>query len=258
MKQELLQRAAEMIRQAHYAVAFTGAGISVQSGIPTFRGEGGIWNEVDPNYFNLEFFRKKPALTWQIIKQVFYDKLTGVKPNKAHFVLSVMEQQGKMKSIITQNIDHLHQDAGNKAVIELHGTYKRLICTKCGTEYGYRFADLNFLPPTCIVCRGVLKPDFVFFNELLPEEATQKALEEAKKADLLLVIGTRAEVYPANTIPQLAKDQGAKIIEINVAKTALTNYLTDIFLKGDAADIMDRLCTLLTCADQGPDGNAEI
>jgi NAD-dependent deacetylase len=248
-KEDNIKRAAEMIQSAKYAVAFTGAGISVQSGIPTFRGEGGIWNEVDPNYFNLEFFQKKPALTWQIIKKVFYDKLTSVKPNKAHFVLSVMEQRGTIKSIITQNIDHLHQDAGNKEVVELHGTYKRLICTKCGTEYGYRFADLNFLPPTCIVCRGVLKPDFVFFNELLPEESVNKAFEEIQKADLLLVIGTRAEVYPANTIPQTAKENGARIIEVNVSKTALTDYITDIFLKGDASEIMEQICTLLTCVE---------
>jgi len=244
---ENIKRAAEMIRGAKYAVVFTGAGISVKSGIPTFRGKGGIWNEVDPNYFNLEFFQKKPALTWNIIKQVFYDRLTHVKPNKAHFVLSVMEQQGAIKSIITQNIDHLHQDAGNKNVIELHGTYKRLICSKCGTEYGYRFADLNFLPPTCIVCRGVLKPDFVFFNEPLPEEAVNKALEEVTKADVLLVIGTRAEVYPANTIPQIAKENGAKIIEINVARTAVTDYFTDIFIEDDASKIMSKFCTLLAC-----------
>ena len=238
-----------MIRNTKYAVAFTGAGISVKSGIPTFRGEGGIWNEVDPNYFNLEFFQRKPALTWKIIKQIFYDRLAYVNPNQAHFVLSIMEQNGMIKNIITQNIDHLHQDAGNKNVIELHGTFKRLLCTRCGTEYNYRFADLNFLPPTCIVCRGVLKPDFVFFSEPLPEEAINRAFEEVKKTDLLLVIGTRAEVYPANTIPQIAKDNGAKIIEINVSKTALTDYITDIFLKGDASEIMSELCTLLTCVE---------
>lgn len=249
-KADNIKRAAEMIRNAKYAVAFTGAGISVKSGIPTFRGAGGIWHEIDPNYFNLDFFHRKPVLTWQVIKQVFYDRLTNVKPNQAHFVLSVMEQRGTIKSIITQNIDHLHQDAGNKNVIELHGTYKRLICTKCGTEYGYRFADLNFLPPTCIVCRGVLKPDFVFFNESLPVEITNKAFEEIKKTDLLLVIGTRAEVYPANTIPQIAKDNRAKIIEINVSKTALTDYITDVFLKGDASEIMSELCTLLTCEEK--------
>lgn len=238
-----------MVRSAGYVVVFTGAGISVNSGMPTFRGEGGIWNEVDPNYFNLEFFQKKPALTWQIIKQVFYDRLTNVKPNHAHFVLSVMEQRKTIQSIITQNIDHLHQDAGNKNVIELHGTYKRLICPKCGTEYSYRFADLNFLPPTCIVCRGVLKPDFVFFNEPMPEKAVNKALEEANKADLLLVIGTRAEVFPANTIPQTAKENGAKIIEINVERTALTDFVTDVFLEGDASEIMSEFCTLLTCEE---------
>ncbi len=246
-----IREAAEAIRQAKYTVVFTGAGISAESGLPTFRGEGGIWKEVDPNYFNIDFFHKKPGLTWEIIKKIFYEPLTDVKPNLAHHILSVMGQQGVIRSIITQNIDHLHQEAGCQKVIELHGTYRRLVCTKCSTEYDYTYADLNYLPPTCFVCRGVLKPDFVFFNEKLSPVVKRKAFDEVKKADVLLVIGTRAEVYPANTIPQLAKEQGAIIIEINLKPSPFTDHYTDIFLNIGAVDGMKQLCRLLSCHKNG-------
>jgi len=246
-----IREAAEILRQAKYAVVFTGAGISVESGLPTFRGEGGIWKEVDPNYFNIDFFHKKPRLTWEIIKKVFYDPLTNVKPNIAHHILSVMEQQNIIQSIITQNIDHLHQAAGYRKVIELHGTYRRLVCTKCSTEYDYSFADLNYLPPTCFVCRGVLKPDFVFFNEKLSPIVKRKAFEEVQKADVFLVIGTRAEVYPANTMPRLAKERGAVIIEINLNKSPFTDHYTDFFIKMGAGEAMKQLCHLLTCRQEG-------
>jgi NAD-dependent deacetylase len=245
-----IETAAQWIRDAKHVVAFTGAGISVNSGIPTFRGEGGIWKEVDPNYFNLEFFNKKPLVTWKIIKKVFYDQLTHAQPNMAHFVLSIMEQKGVIHTLITQNIDHLHQDAGSKNVLELHGTYKRLVCTRCNTEYDYRFADLNFLPPTCFVCRGVLKPDFVFFNEPLPPKTKAQALKEMEKTDVLIIIGTRAEVYPANTLPQKARENGARIIEINKMPTEVTEHMSDLFLEGDATEIMQQLCQSLTCGSR--------
>ncbi|MBN2639436.1 MAG: NAD-dependent deacylase [Bacteroidales bacterium] len=247
---EKIARAAQWIREAKHTVVFTGAGISANSGIPTFRGEGGIWKEIDPNYFNIEFFQKKPLITWKIIKKVFYDKMIQAQPNLAHFILAIMEQQHKVQTVITQNIDHLHQDAGSRNVLELHGSYKRLVCTKCNTEYDYRFADLNFLPPTCFVCRGTLKPDFVFFNEKLPSITKQKAIEEAEKTDLLLIIGTRAEVFPANTIPRRAKENGAKILEINLIPTEITHHLTDLFLQGDAEKTMKLLCQQLTCSEQ--------
>jgi len=246
-----IREAAEILRQAKYTVVFTGAGISVESGLPTFRGEGGIWKEVDPNYFNIDFFHKKPRLTWEIIKKVFYDPLTSVKPNIAHHILSVMSQRGIIQTIITQNIDHLHQAAGCQKVIELHGTYRRLVCTKCSMEYDYSFADLNYLPPTCFVCRGVLKPDFVFFNEKLSPVVKRKAFEEVQKADVFLVIGTRAEVYPANTMPRLAKERGAAIIEINLNESPFTEHYTDFFIKTGAGEAMKQLSHLLACRQEG-------
>jgi NAD-dependent deacetylase len=240
-----IREAADLIRNAKYCVAFTGAGISVDSGIPPFRGVNGLWNKVDPIYFEIEFFKKKPFQSWTKIKEVFYEKLMFAEPNAAHKALSKMSNSGFIQSIITQNIDHLHQQAGSKLVHELHGTYKQLVCMDCSTEYIYSIADMNFLPPTCLVCKGILKPGMVFFNEALPQIVIQKSIEDAQKADVFLIIGTNADVYPANTIPLLAKECGAKIIEINITETRFTNSITDIFLQGEASKIMFSLETKL-------------
>ncbi len=245
MDQNQLTQAAKLIRKAKYAVAFTGAGISVPSGIPPFRGENGLWNTTDPIFLEIGFFHKKPLQSWQKIKEIFYDKLSDALPNPAHEVLAKLQQRSYLESIITQNIDHLHQKAGAKNVYEIHGTYTQLVCTACQSEYDISFADLNFLPPTCFVCKGILKPDIVFFNEPIPAYAKKHAFEEARKADLMLIIGTNAEVLPAADIPVTAKKHGAKIIEINIKETHFTREITDVFLQGDAAVVLKKLGELL-------------
>src|SRR5665811_2311395 len=136
-----LKQAAEIIRKAKYTVAFTGAGISVESGIPPFRGENGLWNTTDPIFLEIEFFRKKPLQSWLKIKEIFYDKLGDAEPNLAHEILAKMEKRSFLETVITQNIDHLHQKAGSRSVYELHGTYKQLICTECSSEYDMSFTD---------------------------------------------------------------------------------------------------------------------
>jgi len=236
-----IYRAAELIRNAKYAVGFTGAGISVESGIPPFRGDDGLWSSHNPIYLEIDFFRKKPAQSWQKIKEIFYDKLSEAKPNLAHEILVKMEHRSFIESIITQNIDGLHQKAGSKIVYELHGTYKKLTCVECYSEYDISFANLNFLPPTCYICKGILKPNIVFFNEDIPQYAKNKAFEEAARTDLMLIIGTNAEVLPAAELPEVAKKNGARIIEINIKKSEITQSLTDIFLEGKATEILGKL-----------------
>lgn len=240
-----LNEAATLIRKAKYAVAFTGAGISVESGIPPFRGENGLWNKVDPIFLEIEYFRKKPLQSWKKIKEIFYDSLGDTQPNIAHETLAKMEKRSFLESIITQNIDHLHQKAGNRYVYELHGTYKQLVCTECGSEFDMSFADLKYLPPTCYICKGILKPDMVFFNEPIPAFAKKRSFEEARKADVLIIIGTNAEVLPAAEIPVVAKEHGAKIIEININETHFSNDITDIFLKGKATEALKGIGELL-------------
>ena len=238
MDKEVIKKASELIRTSKYGVAFTGAGISVDSGIPAFRGSDGLWSSVDPIYFELDFFKKKPFQSWTKIKELFYEKLVGIDPNVSHNMLAAMEKRGFIESVITQNIDHLHQKSGSKYVYELHGTYKQIVCTECQSEYDMSFVDLNFLPPTCFVCKGILKPDIVFFNEAIPTFALTRSKSEAEKSDVFLIIGTKGEVYPANSIPIVAKDNGATIIEINTVESHYTETITDIFLKGKASDIM--------------------
>jgi NAD-dependent deacetylase len=245
MNSDKLKQAAELIRKAKYAVAFTGAGISVESGIPPFRGENGLWNTTDPIFLEIEFFNKKPFQSWQKIKEIFYDKLGDAEPNIAHDVLAKMEKRSFLETVITQNIDHLHQKAGSKYVYELHGTYKQLVCLECSSEYDMSFADLNFLPPTCYICKGILKPDMVFFNEPIPHFAKKRSFQEAAKADVLIIIGTNAEVLPAAKIPEVAKENGAKIIEINIKPSHFTKTVTDIFLEMKASEAMKEIGRLL-------------
>lgn len=245
MNTEKLESAAECIRKSRYTVAFTGAGISVESGIPPFRGENGLWNTVDPIFLDIAFFNTKPYQSWKIIKEIFYDKLGDAEPNIAHEMLARMEHRSYLESVITQNIDHLHQKAGNHNVYELHGTYKQLVCTNCNSEYDMSFADLKYLPPTCFVCKGILKPDIVFFNEPIPAFAQKRSFEEAAKADVFIIIGTNAEVMPAAQIPEIAKEHGAKIIEINIKPTHFTNSITDIFLEMKATEALGEIGRLL-------------
>lgn len=245
MNSAKIKQAVQLIRKAKYAVAFTGAGISVDSGIPPFRGKNGLWNTVDPIFLEIEFFNKKPYQSWEKIKEIFYDKLSDAKPNIAHQVLAKMEQRSFLEAVITQNIDYLHQTAGSKIVYELHGTYKQLVCTDCSTEYDISFADLNYLPPTCYICKGILKPNIVFFNEPIPQFAEKHSFEEAGKADVFIIIGTNAEVLPASRIPEVAKEHGAKIIEINIQPSHFTNTITDVFLEMKASDAMKEIGKLL-------------
>ncbi|NQU84808.1 MAG: NAD-dependent protein deacylase [Mariniphaga sp.] len=240
-----IEKAAELIREAKYAVAFTGAGISVESGIPPFRGKNGLWNSTDPIFLEIGFFNKKPLQSWLKIKEIFYDKLADVEPNIAHKVLAKMEKRSFLESVITQNIDHLHQRAGNQYVYELHGTYKQLVCTECSSEFDISFADLNYLPPTCYICKGILKPDMVFFNEPIPFFAKKKAFEEIAKTDVLIIIGTNAEVLPAADFPVKAKERGAKIIEINIKESHFTKTITDIFIQAKATEAMLKIGELL-------------
>jgi len=240
-----INEAVKLIRKSKYMVAFTGAGISVESGIPPFRGVGGLWNTTHPIFLEIDYFHKKPLQSWKKIKEIFYDKLGDAEPNLAHEILAKMEKRSFLESIITQNIDHLHQKAGNKYVYELHGTYRQLVCTECHSEYDMSFADLNFLPPTCFVCKGILKPDMVFFNEVIPWFAKKRSLEEAQKADLLLIIGTNAEVLPAAEIPERAKKSGAKIIEINIKPSPFTHTVTDVFIESRATEAMKEIGKML-------------
>ncbi len=234
-----IHQAAELIKSAEYLTAFTGAGISVESGIPPFRGENGIWNKIDPKYFELEYFYQNPKKSWEL-RSIVFKEIDNAKPNAAHLALAELEKMGLLKAIITQNIDSLHHKAGNKKVYEYHGNSREAICIRCGKIYPIDKLDLSELPPKC-ECGGILKPNYVFFGEAIPKNVAKASEEIAKKTDIMLVIGTTGIVYPASIIPTIAKTYGAKLIEINIEPSSYTTKYTDIFLQGKATKIMTQI-----------------
>ncbi len=236
-----LEQAAKLILQSKRLAAFTGAGISVESGIPPFRGANGLWSKYDPSILDIQNFYASPKATWSFLKEVFYPSLNLARPNPAHQCLNLLEKKGILKDIITMNIDNLHSSAGNQYVIEFHGNYRRLQCTKCSKVFPFKESMLNELPPICPDCHGILKPDIVFFGENIPSQAYQAAFEETHLADVWLVIGTTGEVYPAAAIPLEAKRLGSSIIEINLNPSEYTHTVTDIFLQGKAGDVLSQL-----------------
>ena len=240
-----LEQAAELILKSKHVTGFTGAGVSVESGIPPFRGENGLWNKYDPGILDLDYFFSNPLDSWKVIKEIFYDFFGSAKPNEAHYALAEMEKIKLLHAVITQNIDNLHQEAGSKTVYEFHGNSRNLICQKCNTKYGVTHELIKDLPPRCDKCGAVLKPDFIFFGEMIPEYAYMKSMEEAKNADVFLVIGSTGEVVPASMIPSFAKENGVKIIEVNPNHSLFTSSVTDIFLEGKATDIMSELLSIL-------------
>ncbi len=241
--EDKLKIAIDLIEDSKYTFAFTGAGISVESNIPPFRGENGLWSKYDPHVLDINHFFLNPIESWKVIKEIFYDFFGQAKPNPAHFALAELELKGKLQSVVTQNIDNLHTDAGSKEVYEFHGNSRMLVCPGCGKDYIARERVEKEDVPLCDVCHHVLKPDFIFFGEGIPELAIEKSIEAANKADLVIVVGSTGEVYPAANIPQLAKQNGAKIVEINPEKSLFTDSITDVFLQGKASVVLQKILT---------------
>ncbi len=237
----LIKESAEIIKQSKSTIAFTGAGISVESGIPPFRGENGLWNKYDPRVLDLSYFKDNAAECWVYIREIFYDFFADATPNKAHEVLAEMEKRGLLQAVVTQNIDNLHHEAGSQVVHEFHGNSKKLKCPKC--EHIFEVAEIDFksLPPRCGKDGEVLKPDFIFFGEGIPHEAYSNSFEAAERAEVCLIIGSTGEVTPASFVPRTAKQSGATIIEINPDETAFTHQITDIHLKGKASEVLAKL-----------------
>lgn len=200
--QKPLERA---IAAARHLVVFTGAGISAESGIPTYRGDDGIWNRYDPNKFaNVDYFFKEPAYYWNFFKDVRFPVISKARPNPAHLALARLEEQGVLKTVITQNIDGLHQLGGCRKVLELHGNTRRITCLDCQQTHTMEavFDQLaTRLPPVCTRCGGIIKPEVVFFGEALPAKVLEEAVQHAKNCDLFLVVGSSLVVQPAATLP---------------------------------------------------------
>ena len=237
---ELVQ-AAQKIKEAGRVIAFTGAGISVESGIPPFRGPDGLWSRYDPQVLDLSYFQRHPDDSWRVIKEIFYDFFGSARPNPAHDALARLESAGILYGVITQNIDNLHQEAGSRDVIEFHGTSRYLTCLSCQKTLKFQSELFSRMPPSCPDCGGLLKPNFIFFGEGIPPQAYQRSQEETKLADVWLVVGTTGEIMPASMLPIEAHENGALIIEVNLHPSNYTETITDIFLQGRASEVLKTL-----------------
>jgi len=244
MKNELINQIVDLINRSHSIVAFTGAGISAESKIPTFRDDDGIWKKYNPQLLELNTFISNPAPSWKAIKEIFYSTFANAEPNEAHYALAELEKMGKLRTIITQNIDNLHQKSGSKNIIEFHGNSQKLICLECGAIYNVVEVNLNEDVPKCNLCKGILKPDFVFFGENINPKVHNMSIREAQICDLILIIGTSGEVFPAALIPENAKFYGATIVEFNTKPSNYTNSITDFFIEGKASKTLSKIVNL--------------
>lgn len=242
---ERIEEAARLVASARRIAAFSGAGISQESGIPTYRGSDGMWKEYDPQkYANISFFKKDPTYFWSFFRDVRYRTLVDSSPNEGHRALARLESAGKLRAVITQNIDGLHQAAGSENVIELHGNTRIIGCLRCGAEYGYEPIAARVkggeVPPLCEACEGLLKPKVTFFGEALPQGAMESAAHESSNCDLMIVVGSTLEVFPAASCPLIAKRAGAKLIIVNVGKTAM-DEIADVRIDGKAGEMLPQI-----------------
>ena len=238
----IIHKAVELILTARYLTAFTGAGISVESGIPPFRGEGGLWSRYDPRMLELDYFLAHPERSWPVLREIFYQHFGAARPNTAHRVLAAWESRGLLKVLITQNIDRLHHEAGSRSVVEFHGNSRRLVCLSCSRSVDAQPSLLETLPPRC-PCGGVYKPDFVFFGEGIPASAHARSREAAQRTDVMIVVGSTGEVFPAAMVPRWAAEAGAAIVEINPETSEFTRTVSDLHIPLRAAEafgLMDK------------------
>jgi NAD-dependent deacetylase len=231
---------ARLIRERQPCVALTGAGVSTESGIPDFRSAGGLWAEFDPfEYGSIAAFRADPAKVWRFYAPRF-SVLTDAEPNAAHLALAELERRGLVEAVITQNIDLLHERAGSRDVVEVHGSIRTSSCPECGRRYPLAevVAQLERVDvPRCDACAAVLKPDVVFFGELLPEPAIDRAYSLARSAGLLLVVGSALEVHPVAGLPLETLAAGGALAIVNRGRTPLDSRAT-VKLDGSAGETL--------------------
>lgn len=235
---------AERLSAGRHVVALTGAGISVESGIPDFRSAGGLWSRYDPLEFgHIESFRMNPAKVWGMLLEMD-QLLCGAFPNPAHEALAELERRGILQAVITQNVDSLHQRAGSVKVIEFHGHNRTLRCDGCGRRFTRENISLEVLPPRC-GCGSPLRPEVVFFGEDIPAEQLEMAMAEVEKCDMMLVIGTSATVAPASYLPLVAKERAAFLLEINPTRTELSCNMSDVHIAESAGKALPAIVAAL-------------
>jgi len=249
-----VHRAAKLLAGAHQAVALTGAGVSAESGIPTFRGAGGLWSRYDPiKVASIDTFMEDPKAYWSVARERG-PAVLAAEPNPGHYALAGLEQSGHLAAVVTQNTDGLHQDAGSVRVIELHGSGRTVQCLDCGSRESRLDVQrrLEFqMPPRCRICGGTfLKPTVVLFGESMPQGAVADAMQLAEEADVMLVVGSSLVVYPAADIPLVAVRAGAPLIIVNAEATPF-DELAEVVIHGQAGEVLPELAYLATTPEDG-------
>ncbi len=237
---------ASLILDSKRIVVFTGAGMSTESGLPDFRSPGGIWSKYDPDLFTYQKFVQDPGIRkqmWQMMVEFF---LKETKPNAAHYAVAELEKLGKLDCVITQNVDNLHQKAGNSddKVLQLHGNINWVVCLQCGQRYKIEEIQVRLEEgieiPECDNCQGILKPDGVFFGEPLPERELGKAIYHSRNCELFLVIGSTLVVYPAAYMPLYALEAGAKLVIVNLSSTPIDHQAV-VLIQTKAGETMPKV-----------------
>jgi len=238
-----IERVSALLGKATRVVAFTGAGISTESGISDFRSPGGIWERYRMVTYQEFIASREARIGYWRMKHELFRELKDARPNRAHLALAEMERMGRLHCLVTQNIDGLHQDAGNspEAVIELHGTNRRAVCLGCGRtwpieEIHATIADAGF-DPRCDECGGLIKPATVSFGQAMPEEEMMRAVHCARECDLFFMIGSSLQVEPAASIPRVAHEAGARLVYINRTETP-SDHLATVIFRESAGEVM--------------------
>jgi NAD-dependent deacetylase len=273
-RNDKIEEAFKIIKSSQKILVFTGAGISVESGIPAFRGKGGLYEMVDPHIFDIEYFYNETLENWKMILKYIIFPLGSAKPNAAHLAITELQKKDKCDAIITQNIDGLHHKAGSKNIFEFHGTINYANCIRCNEKYDYHYILNNFTSikfdnisdyssllsslnkgevdrilqklrvPECKKCKGILKPSIVYFGEQIDKQVLEGSFYYAQSCDCLIIIGTSGVVYPAALIPQIAKSNNARIIEINTEESEYSISFADVFIKEKASIALSKLINL--------------
>ncbi|MEX2236121.1 MAG: NAD-dependent deacylase [Dehalococcoidia bacterium] len=237
LSEDGLAQAANILRSAGYAIALVGAGISAESGVPTFRGEGGLWKKYgEPDHRGFQRFVEDPEEWWRNVIErrrsmpELTEALEKAEPNPAHLALAELERMGLMKHVITQNIDDLHQRAGSLSVTEIHGNRYKARCVSCNERWPASEIDMDDLPPPCPSCGSrLVKTDTVMFGEPIPEDALRECYRQTELCDAMFLVGTSAVVYPAADFPVQALRMGARLVEINPEVTPLSSLCAVVF-----------------------------
>ncbi len=246
-----IRQATQLLLSSRYVMAMTGAGISVESGIPPFRGPGGLWTKYgEPPMNGYQRFLEDPKRAWEERlsptgpSQIMKETIAAAKPNPGHLALVDLEQMGLLRCLITQNIDNLHRRAGSQNLAEIHGNTTLIRCIQCNARFSGDEVALDILPPPCPQCGGILKVDTVAFGEPIPPDVLQTCQEESARCDCMIVVGTSATVYPAALFPMQVHERGGTLIEVNLYESELTS-MCHVSLRGPSGELLPQLVKMV-------------